>query len=118
MAKYVAGIDFGTTNSAAAISDGATPRMVDVEGGKDTIPTALFFADKTNRVHYGRDAQNKYTNGDGSGRFMRSMKRILGSQTMRGGTVVNGKMTRFDTIIEYFVKHLKQKIDKAAGAKV
>lgn len=118
MAKYVAGIDFGTTNSAAAISDGATPRMVDVEGGKDTIPTALFFADKTNRVHYGRDAQNKYTNGDGSGRFMRSMKRILGSQTMRGGTVVNGKMTRFDTIIEYFVKHLKQKIDKAAGTKV
>lgn len=118
MAKYVAGIDFGTTNSAAAISDGATPRMVDVEGGKDTIPTALFFADKTNSVHYGRDAQNKYTNGDGSGRFMRSMKRILGSQTMRGGTVVNGKMTRFDTIIEYFVKHLKQKIDKAAGAKV
>ncbi|MDO4423299.1 MAG: Hsp70 family protein [Pseudomonadota bacterium] len=118
MAKYVAGIDFGTTNSAAAISDGATPRMVDVEGGKDTIPTALFFADKTNSVHYGRDAQNKYTNGDGSGRFMRSMKRILGSQTMRGGTVVNGKMTRFDTIIEYFVKHLKQKIDKAAGTKV
>lgn len=118
MAKYVAGIDFGTTNSAAAISDGATPRMVDVEGGKDTIPTALFFADKTNCVHYGRDAQNKYTNGDGSGRFMRSMKRILGSQTMRGGTVVNGKMTRFDTIIEYFVKHLKQKIDKAAGTKV
>ena len=118
MTKYVAGIDFGTTNSAAAISDGATPRMVDVEGGKDTIPTALFFADKTNRVHYGRDAQNKYTNSDGSGRFMRSMKRILGSQTMRGGTVVNGKMTRFDTIIEYFVKHLKQKIDKAAGAKV
>lgn len=118
MAKYVAGIDFGTTNSAAAISDGATPRMVDVEAGKDTIPTALFFADKTNCVHYGRDAQNKYTNGDGSGRFMRSMKRILGSQTMRGGTVVNGKMTRFDTIIEYFVKHLKQKIDKAAGTKV
>ena len=118
MTKYVAGIDFGTTNSAAAISDGNAPRMVDVEGGKDTIPTALFFADKTKRVHYGRDAQNKYTNGDGSGRFMRSMKRILGSQTMRGGTVVNGKMTRFDTIIEYFVKHLKQKIDKAAGTKV
>ena len=118
MAKYVAGIDFGTTNSAAAISDGNVPRMVDVEGGKDTIPTALFFADKTNRVHYGRDAQNKYRNGDGAGRFMRSMKRILGSQTMRGGTVVNGKMTRFDTIIEYFVKHLKQKIDKAAGTKV
>lgn len=80
MTKFVAGIDFGTTNSAAAISDGTAPRMVDVEAGKDTIPTALFFADKNNRVHYGRDAQNEYTNGDGTGRFMRSMKRILGSQ--------------------------------------
>ena len=40
MTKFVAGIDFGTTNSAAAISDGTAPRMVDVEAGKDTIPNA------------------------------------------------------------------------------
>ena len=118
MAKYVAGIDFGTTNSSAAISDGVSTHMVDVEAGKDTIPTALFFAEKTGQIHYGRDAQDMYTNGDDSGRFMRSMKRLLGTQIMRGGTVINGRMIHFDTIIECFIKYLKQKIDKAAGTDV
>lgn len=118
MPEYVAGIDFGTTNSSAAISDGKTVHMVDVENGKDTIPTALFFTEKTNQIFYGREAKSKYTDGDISGRFMRSMKRILGSPTMRDGTVVNGKMTKFDTIIGYFIKYLKQRIDNMAQESV
>ena len=118
MTQYVAGIDFGTTNSSAAISDGKVVRMVDVENGKDTIPTALFFPDKSNNVYYGRDAQKKYTDGDNPGRFMRSMKRVLGTSLMKGGTVINGKSMRFDAIVGYFVKYLKQKIDKAAGQDV
>lgn len=118
MTEYVAGIDFGTTNSSAAISDGKTVRMVDVENGKDTIPTALFFPEKSNQVYYGRDAQNEYTNGDKPGRFMRSMKRVLGTSLMRTGTVINGRPMRFDAIVGYFVKYLKQQIDKAAGHNV
>ena len=118
MAKYVAGIDFGTTNSSAAVSDGTSVRMVDVENGKDTIPTALFFPDKSGKIHYGRDAMNQYANAEDSGRFMRSLKRILGTSLMQGGTTINGRMTRFDKIIECFVRHLKQKIDIAAGTDV
>ena len=118
MTQYVAGIDFGTTNSSAAISDGNVVRMVDVENGKDTIPTALFFPDKSNQVYYGRNAQNEYTSGDKPGRFMRSMKRVLGTSLMRTGTVINGKAMRFDAIVGYFVKYLKQQIDKAAGHNV
>ena len=118
MTQYVAGIDFGTTNSSAAISDGKTVRMVDVENGKDTIPTALFFPDKSNNVYYGRDAQKKYTDGDNPGRFMRSMKRVLGTSLMKSGTVINGKPMHFEAIVGYFVKYLKQKIDKAAGQDV
>lgn len=118
MTQYVAGIDFGTTNSSAAISDGKVVQMVDVENGKDTIPTTLFFPEKSNQVYYGRDAQERYTSGDVSGRFMRSMKRVLGTSLMKGGTVINGKSMRFDAIVGYFVKYLKQKIDKAAGQDV
>lgn len=118
MAKYVAGIDFGTTNSAAAISDGGTPRMVDLEGGHDTIPTALFFPDRSSAVYFGRDAQQKYTDGDLDGRFMRSIKRILGSDIMRGGTIINGRPVKFEAIIEHFLQHLKKKIDAAAGESV
>ena len=115
---YVAGIDFGTTNSAVAISDGGVPRMVEIEYGKDTIPTAMFFPDKSGDIYYGRDAQNQYTNGDGTGRFMRSIKRLLGTQIMRGGTVINGKMTDFETIIAYFIRHLKSKMDMSAGCPI
>lgn len=115
MTKFVAGIDFGTTNSSAAISDGNAVHMVDVENGRDTIPTALFFPDKSNQIYYGREAQEKYTNSDTPGRFMRSMKRILGTPLMRGGTVINGRSVCFDAIVGYFVKYLKQKIDIAAG---
>lgn len=115
---YVAGIDFGTTNSAVAISDGGVPRMVEIEYGKDTIPTAMFFPDKSGDIYYGRDAHNQYTNGDGTGRFMRSIKRLLGTQIMRGGTVINGKMTDFETIIAYFIRYLKSKMDMSAGCPI
>jgi len=118
MAKFVAGIDFGTTNSSAAISDGGVPRMVDVEGGHDTIPTALFFPEKSSKVYFGRDAQQKYTDGDTDGRFMRSIKRILGGDIMRGGTIINGRPVKFEVIIGYFLQHLKKKIDVAAGEPV
>lgn len=43
MASYVAGIDFGTSNSSTAITNGGVPRLVDVENGRNTIPTALYF---------------------------------------------------------------------------
>nr|MBQ0091536.1 Hsp70 family protein [Candidatus Enterousia merdequi] len=118
MSIYVAGIDFGTTNSSAAISDGKVVQMIDVEKGKDTIPTALFFPDKSNQILYGREAQTKYTSEENPGRFMRSMKRILGTSLMQEGTVINGKSVSFDDIVGYFIKHIKQKIDKAAGQNV
>ncbi len=115
---FVAGIDFGTTNSSAAISDGGVPRMVHLEDDKDTIPTALFFPEKSSAVHFGRDAQQKYKDSELNGRFMRSIKRILGTDIMRGGTIINGHSVKFDVIIEHFIRHLKQKIDAAAGQPV
>lgn len=118
MTKFVAGIDFGTTNSSAAISDGGVPRMVDLEGGHDTIPTALFFPEKSSAVYFGRDAKQKYTDGDLDGRFMRSIKRILGSDIMRGATIINGRPVKFEAIIGHFLQHLKKKIDAAAGESV
>lgn len=118
MAKFVAGIDFGTTNSSAAISDGGVPRMVDLEGGHDTIPTALYFPERSSAIYFGRDAKQKYTDGDLDGRFMRSIKRILGSDIMRGGTIINGRPIKFEAIIGHFLQHLKKKIDAAAGESV
>lgn len=118
MKNIVAGIDFGTTNSSAAISDGGIPRLVNVEKDKTTIPTALYFPDRNSNVYFGREAQEQYTNPETAGRFMRSIKRILGTDLMRSGTIINGKMVKFDYIIGLFIKHLKEKIEAAAGQQV
>ena len=118
MANYVAGIDFGTSNSSAAITKGNTPRLVDLESGYNTIPTALYFPDKSSEVFYGRAAQHKYVDSETGGRFMRSMKRILGTPLMDSSTQINGHMVKFDDIIGAFVSYMKKKIDVAANENV
>ena len=118
MASYVAGIDFGTSNSSTAITNGGVPRLVDVENGRNTIPTALYFPEKSSEVFYGRTAQQKYVDSETGGRFMRSMKRILGTHLMDSSTQINGHMVKFDDIIGAFVSYMKQKIDASANENV
>lgn len=118
MASYVAGIDFGTSNSSAAITNGNAPILVDVEDGYTTIPTALYFPDKSSNIFYGREAQHKYVDPETNGRFMRSMKRILGTPLMDSSTQINGRMVKFDDIIGAFISYIKQKIDVSAGENV
>lgn len=71
-------IDFGTSNSAVAVQDGAAMRLVELEAGYGTLPTAVFFnADEGGRVSFGRQAVADYVDGY-DGRLMRSLKSLLG----------------------------------------
>ena len=97
---------------------GGVPRLVDVENGRNTIPTALYFPEKSSEVFYGRTAQQKYVDSETGGRFMRSMKRILGTPLMDSSTQINGHMVKFDDIIGAFVSYMKQKIDASANENV
>ncbi len=115
---YVAGIDFGTTNSAVSVSDGGVPRMVQITDNSDTIPTALFFDDMDRQVYIGYGAHNKYREPFSEGRFMRSLKRILGTPTMTAGTQIHGRYTKFEDIIGYFIQSLKERLDSCVGTSV
>lgn len=113
-----AGIDFGTTNSSAALAGAGETKLIPVEQSNVTIPTALYFI-SPDKVYFGRDAIKNYTENENAGRFMRSIKRILGSPLMKtSGTQIGNKTVKFDKIIETFVRHIKQKIDIAAGTNV
>ncbi len=118
MVKYVGGIDFGTTNSAASIADKNTTRMISIDGTHETIPTALYFPDASSNIFIGHAARDAYTSGDTNGRLMRSLKRILGTDAMSGGTVINGHHQSFETIIGYFIRYIKSQIDAIAGIPV
>lgn len=106
MSSVSAGIDFGTTNSAVAVSaGGAVPRLVSFDG-KPTIPSALFYPDDKSGVLFGEQALQAYLSGR-EGRFMRSLKRVLGTDLMTVGTTVNGRPRRFENILAQFVSYLK-----------
>ncbi len=112
------GIDFGTTNSSVAMAGKGEPNLINVEGSSVTIPTAMYFISPS-EVYFGRDAIRRYTENETAGRFMRSIKRILGTSLMKGpGTQIGRDTMKFDKIIETFVRHLKEKIDMAAGVDV
>ena len=88
-------IDFGTSNSAVAIPDGAAMRLIELEPGFRTMPTAVFYPGDGGRrgqtapCEFGRAAIAAYVDGI-DGRLMRSMKSILGSSLVEQTTDVGG----------------------------
>ncbi len=118
-------IDFGTSNSAIAIprQDGPGMRLVELEGGQVTMPTAVFYfvegrhdADGPPRA-FGRAAVAAYVEGT-DGRLMRSMKSILGSGLIDQTTDVGGgRGVKYSDILAGYLKRLRNRaLDAGATA--
>jgi len=91
----VLGIDFGTSNSAAALIDANGQLcVIPLDGLKAAMPTALFFSNETHLTSYGSEAMQAYLSGE-EGRLMRAIKSLLGSKLMDEQTVVNGQAISF-----------------------
>ena len=81
------GIDFGTSNSAIATKINGEVDLLPVEDGSNTLPSAIFYATTQSPV-FGRRAQKLFFEGE-EGRFMRSLKRILGTSRTYVAYLVN-----------------------------
>ncbi len=114
-------IDFGTSNSAIALPAGEGVRLVELEPGQPTMPTAVFYAveglaaHEEPQRHYGRAAVAAYVEGI-EGRLMRSMKSILGSTLARQSTEVGaGRSVRYLDVVAGYLRHLKRMAESEAG---
>ncbi len=107
------GIDFGTSNSTVAIAGNGTKKLVPLEDNKTTLPSAIFFRPKMAPI-FGRRAIAGYTEGD-EGRFMRGLKKILGTSLMDDKTNIGGRAVPFTEILQTFIGHLKTSAENAAG---
>jgi hypothetical chaperone protein len=114
-------IDFGTSNSAIAIpSASAEMRLVELEPGYRTMPTAVFyFADGVHSHEppraFGRAAVAAYVDGI-DGRLMRSMKSILGSSLVDQTTDVGGgRGVKYLDIIGGYLRHLRSVAQTQSG---
>ena len=109
------GIDFGTSNSAAALID-ATGQLcvIPLDGVRAEMPTALFFSSETHTVLYGSEAMQAYLAGT-EGRLLRSLKSLLGSHLMDEYTAVDGHSMRYFDIVVLFFKELKRRCEAHVG---
>ena len=111
----VLGIDFGTSNSAAALIDAkGTLQVIPLDGNRAEMPTALFFISETHTVLYGSEAMQAYLSGT-EGRLLRSLKSLLGSRLMDEYTAVGDKSIRFFDIVVLFFKELKRRCEAHVG---
>jgi hypothetical chaperone protein len=111
----VLGIDFGTSNSAAALMDAhGVLQVVPLDGTRAEMPTAVFFNSETHSVLYGSEAMQAYLAGT-EGRLLRSLKSLLGSSLMDEHTAVGDHSLRYFDIVVLFFKELKRRCEAHAG---
>lgn len=114
MRPTAAGIDFGTSNSTVGLVEDGSPRLVPLEGGHVTLPSAVFFNFEDNRTHYGRRAIEDYT-AHVEGRLMRALKSVLGTALIHEKTRIKARSMGFTEILGGFVGHLKRRLEEARG---
>jgi len=108
-------IDFGTSNSAIAIPTVDGMRLVELEPGFRTMPTAVFYNAEDETRCFGREAVAAYVDGF-DGRLMRSIKSILGSDLMEQSTEIgHGISIQYLDVVIGYLKHLKRVAETQHG---
>ena len=108
------GIDFGTSNSTVGVSSAADVQLVMLEGGRSTLPSAIFFPFDNARATFGRAAIDAYVEGE-HGRLMRALKSILGTSLIHDKTRIGRLSLSFVDILAAFFKFLKARAEAHIG---
>jgi hypothetical chaperone protein len=108
------GVDFGTSNSTVGWSRPGHSALLQLEDGKITLPSVVFFNAEESAVYFGRAALTNYLAGY-EGRLMRSLKSMLGTSLIDGQTEVDGRALPFRTLLAQFISELKRRAEQAAG---
>ncbi|NEY89333.1 Hsp70 family protein [Tabrizicola oligotrophica] len=103
------GIDFGTSNSTVSLAEDGPARLIALEGGQATLPSAVFWPDD-GPLSFGRAAIATYVEGD-EGRLMRGLKSTLGLGLIDERTAVGGRAVTFREVLTRFFRHLRACLD-------
>lgn len=104
------GLDFGTSNTAAAVTVNGKPWVIPLEDGASTLPTAVFLDFGSGEMLFGQAAARAMTGGT-EGRFMRSLKSILGTPlAQEKRQFLNQKMTLIE-VIGLFLMEIKTRAE-------
>jgi len=114
MGMAVLGVDFGTSNSAAAVARNGKAHMIVLERGETTLPTAVFFDFDRKKMLIGNAAGAALLAGE-EGRYMRALKSILGAPLMREKRYLLGEKLDFIDVIARFLAQVKAAAEAQTG---
>lgn len=107
-------VDFGTSNSAAAIVEGGALRRIPIEEGADTLPTAVFFPGDGGAMRIGAAATEALIAGE-EGRYMRALKSVLGTGLFHEQRLIAGRRRTLSDIVTAFLVAVKTRAEAATG---
>ncbi|WP_166418370.1 Hsp70 family protein [Cochlodiniinecator piscidefendens] len=107
-------IDFGTSNSAAAVLREDGLYRIPIEGDEETLPTAVFFPTDESTMLIGTAASAALIDGE-EGRYMRSLKSVLGHPLAREERLVGGRRRTLIDIITAFLREVRLRAEKKSG---
>jgi hypothetical chaperone protein len=108
------GVDFGTSNSTVGCYQESTVKLLNLEDGKPTLPSVIFFNTDLDETSFGRTALASYLEGY-EGRLMRSMKSLLGTSLIEGQTEVQGRRLPYKDLLAQYIGELKHRGELAIG---
>ena len=109
------GIDFGTSNSSVGVCDADGPRLLPIQRGETSVPTALFFSFDDNSTTFGHEALERYFVRE-PGRYLRAIKSVLGTKLFEETTQTRHKRHSFGEIIAAFLRFMRSAAGQNLGA--
>jgi hypothetical chaperone protein len=110
----VLGVDFGTSNSAAAVARDGEPHLITLGSAQMTLPTAVFFDFETKKMLIGSEAGDALLAGE-EGRYMRALKSLLGAPLMREKRNLLGEKLDFIDVVARFLAQVKAAAEHQTG---
>lgn len=104
-------IDFGTSNSAAAVFAGGAVRRLPVEQGAETLPTAVFFPEGGGAMRIGSAAGAALIGGE-EGRYMRALKSVLGVPLFHEKRLIEGKRRTLADVVTAFLVQVRERSEE------
>lgn len=108
------GVDFGTSNTAAGLVQAGHPRILPLEPGAQTLPTAVFVDFDSRRYVYGSDAARAMMDGQ-EGRFLRALKSVLGTPLAREPRMFLNERLTLVEVIARFLAEIRMRAEKLSG---
>lgn len=110
-------IDFGTSNSAAALPYPGGVFRIPIERGEDTLPTAVFFPAGGGAMRIGAAAADALIGGE-DGRYMRALKSVLGLPLLHESRLIGGRRRSLSEIITAFLTELRERSEATTGQRL